>query len=143
MSEALHQTIIAAAARAAWVDAWASAIEEAGGRAGGPGVDLMDVAPETPSEAVTFAEKWAEMFQRFNGLSLSDAFARMVANGIASEDDASDFGHYSMMQAMGHGVAWTDDHDAHGYKLPSAAFHADVSVSWAEVDARPEMASEG
>lgn len=116
--------ILAAAARAAWVSAWADAAEEQGHSYGG-GCDLMDVAPETPKRALDFARRWAAMFQKFNGIDLAQAFerARAMPGKHRKAPTADDFGHYSMMQSLGHGVAWCDDHPRHGFKLPYVEFH--------------------
>lgn len=88
------------------------------------GVELMDVAPETPDYARLEAAKLLGKLESANGCS----FAVIVWNaaradcGTASLGDCpehgyrcpideSNFGHYIAMQALGHGVSWFDDHE--------------------------------
>lgn len=44
-------------------------------------------------------------------------------DGTLSPDEQNDFGYYLYMEAVGHGVAWEDDHPPHTHKKPRY-FHA-------------------
>jgi len=132
----MHNVILDASARAAFVTAWADAEEEAGRTHGGE--DYMDIAPKTPPEARDWAwtlwqKIWRQNTDRFAGFQLGGKHEEPLANwieaawahaaeasGIDIHDDAeqTEFGHYVAMQAMGHGVSWEDDHEKKGFKLP-------------------------
>lgn len=117
--------IIMAMARAFWVDAWASREEEEGRRAAGPGEDLMDAAPPTPAVAIHFARQYAKDFQTANDADLMDLYQRAAAmpGKHREEPTEADFGHYIAMEAMGHGVGWSDDHPEHGFVVPHGEHH--------------------
>ena len=133
MKRTRSQDIIDAAARAAFVSAWADYQEERGRHLRG---ELMDQALATP----TAAKKWAR--------SLFAAMAKMNRKSVermyehAAGDDQSartrkDFGHYTATQALGHGVGWSDDYPDHGLRIPHAEFHMDGARSFfAEVSKR-------
>jgi hypothetical protein len=108
--------IIDGMARAMFVCAWSDEEEQAGRSY--PGEELLDVAPETPPEAVCEAWRLAGHFEALNRGSLWVLLNRALrADGETSEEaqdnadeQADDFGHYLAMRAMGHGVCWEDDH---------------------------------
>lgn len=134
---ALRTTIVEAAARAAYVQAWADHVESKGRHLRG---ELMDQAPRTPSKARTWAKKLLATMERLNGLPVEEMYERAAAEG----GSASDFGHYTAMQALGHGVAWSDDHPRHGFTIPHAEFHMDGARDfYAGVDGRRGIASTG
>jgi len=104
---AVNQSIKDAMARALWVTAWADYEEEAGRTY--PGQELMDVAPETPPDAHKAAEMlWSKI----------KAANRNKEITTPAGGDPEEFGFYLAMEALGHGVAWTDDHEPHSYKIP-------------------------
>jgi len=108
---AADQSIIDGIARTLFVDSWANSEAEAG-RAY-PGEDLMDVAPETTPEAYDAAKLVVQETERINKRPL-----------VAPEGtDPYEFGFYIAMEILGHGVAWTDDHEPHGYKMPYTKMH--------------------
>jgi len=122
--------ILEGMARAFFVSAWASEWEYAEEKArelgyegieDAPsfmGAELMDIAPETPGEAYSFANKLYDEIEQINNVNL----AGFVPPG-EDEDffDEKEFGHYLAMEIMGHGVGWNDDHEDHGLQLPSLA----------------------
>ncbi len=128
----MHNTILEASARAAFVTEWANE-EEASGRTYG-GMDLMDVAPETSDAARAWAKKlWEKIveLELTRGKSWGPAAASLKpsieslwahtakAAGLdATDEEAREFGHYVAMQAMGHGVSWADDHPDLDFKVP-------------------------
>ena len=117
---------VEAAARAMFVSAWADAMEEAGESFSG--VELMDVAPETPLEAEKAARELARAIEATNDAQLKELWlqAATASGRHLSEPTVEDFGHYSAMAALGHGVAWEDDHPDVGIALPSVEFNVDV-----------------
>jgi len=131
-------------AKAGYATRWADAVDEA--RREGrddelapclSGTEIMDVLPlPIPPDFIAWAHRQAAKIEAVNSLPLGEAFKRACAaprvnswEGRAdaeSETDAAAFGHYLAMQAMGHGVAWEDDHPPHGLTLSysEAPFYA-------------------
>jgi hypothetical protein len=118
--------IIDAMARAFFVSAWADAQEEAGESFSG--MELMDVAPETPNEAYDFAfEKFQEIEAANAGLNLGSFLPPGEEEGAF---DVNEFGHYLAMESMGHGVGWSDSHEDHGLNIPfSAGMESDLAFA--------------
>lgn len=123
----LKNEIIRAAARAAYVSAWADYMENAGKAKGWAGQDLMDLAPKTPAAANKWAKKLIATMERMNGKTIeamaADACSRPHSHSWEKEGTYEDFGHYTAMQALGHGVGWSDSHPAHGFKIPHGEFY--------------------
>lgn len=145
MSQHFRDIILRSMSRTLWVDAYASEVEErnANGdmtlRAASHGEDWMDVAPETPEAARAMALELCARIEKLNSRTVEDGFiVALVADGMRlargqsldafEQDDGSDdlsdhladqFGHYLVMEALGHGVAWTDDHEEQPLQLPS------------------------
>ena len=125
--------VIRAAARAVYVSAWADYMEEKGKAHGWGGQDLMDLAPRTPSSATAWAKKLIAAMERMNGKTI-EAMAASAVSGARSgghswekEGTYEDFGHYTAMQALGHGVSWDDSHAPHGFKIPHGEFYCDTA----------------
>lgn len=136
-STATRNAIVAAAARAGFVQAWADYMEERGAQLRG---ELMDQAPRTPPQARTWAKKLIGTMERFSRLPIEEMYERAAADG----GSATDFGHYAAMQALGHGVAWADDHPSHGFTIPRAEFHMHGGRDfYTSVDARRAIGSIG
>lgn len=86
----------------------------------GPGEDWDDIAPETPRAAVKTADDLVKLYEKAEGGTLWHLFAvalyvdRNLDNEYALEGDdldvAEEFGSDLAMEAMGHGVGWSDDH---------------------------------
>jgi hypothetical protein len=83
------------------------------------GVELMDVAPETSEPAMACARKLVEVVAR------QDRWDDVVSRPEVV-DDPEGFGHYLAMQALGHGVAWSDSHEDHGFRLPAVGFYGET-----------------
>lgn len=116
-----ERQIIDAMARAMFVTTWADRMEERGLGHKLSGQDLMDVAPKTSRDALAAAKKLAAMFAEANeGASMNDLYARALNVAGAHKGDTSphSFGHYMAMEAMGHGVSWTDDHPEFKVNIP-------------------------
>lgn len=116
--------IINAAARAAYVQAWASYREESG--KGYPaGCQLMDMAPETPQYAFDWAEKLFTVMETLNRMSTEAMYAHAASLPLSRswhrEATPDDFGHDTAMEALGHGVGWADHHPPHGLWFPFSA----------------------
>lgn len=104
-----------------WADAWASQEEENG--ASFSGCDLMDVAPKPSNEAVRWGVGIAADIVKANGKTLAALYA--MARDAGYPYDASHFGYHLGMQAVGHGVSFSDDcklpHDS--IKVPHSEFY--------------------
>ena len=111
----MNDLILRGAARAMFVQWYAYVVEvgEIEGDAAGPGEDWMDVAPETPASAIEEAGTMLRCVKGDNGAAWTKVLARPEVQA-----DLDGFGHYLAMEALGHGVAWSDNHDDHGLKLP-------------------------
>jgi hypothetical protein len=129
----MRDEIIAGAARAFYVLAWVNAEEEKGRSHGG--CELMDVAPNTARWALRYAKRFAKRVEADNGASLDVLYERArllteAPDGMrhARREPTPDlFGHYLAMQAMGQGVAWSDDYPDHGLTLPR---YLEVSIDY-------------
>lgn len=117
---------IVGAAKALFGDAWAKSDEEAVELYGdqgyesqiGPGVEIFAVMPEVPLYAYFAATHFMGLLEANNGKSIP------VLIGMALEADGKQdelvgeefweyvrsFGHYTAMQAVGHGIGWFDFH---------------------------------
>lgn len=116
-----ERQIIDAMARAMFVTTWADRMEERGLGHKLSGQKLMDIAPKTSRDALAAAKKLAAMFAEANeGASMSDLYARALNVAGKHEGDTSphSFGHYMAMEAMGHGVSWTDNHPEFKVNIP-------------------------
>ncbi|HLU38119.1 MAG TPA: hypothetical protein VK081_01965 [Planctomycetota bacterium] len=104
-------------ARAIWVSAFADWVQElpkAQRRelAPGAGADWNDAAGETPRSALEAGQALLELYEQANDKPIGDLFRTAAqADGRKPTDRLADlFGHALAMQALGTGVAWTDDH---------------------------------
>lgn len=116
-----ERQIIDAMARAMFVTTWADRMEERGLGHKLAGQELMDIAPKTSRDALAAAKKLATMFAEANeGASMNDLYARAlnVAGKHGGDTSPHSFGHYMAMEAMGHGVSWTDDHPEFKVNIP-------------------------
>lgn len=121
-----ERQIIDAMARAMFVTTWADRMEERGLGHKLSGQKLMDIAPKTSRDALAAAKKLAAMFAEANeGASMNDLYARALNVAGKHEGDASphSFGHYMAMEAMGHGVSWTDDHPEFKVNIPRFEYY--------------------
>lgn len=104
----LRSEILDAMARTFFVMGWADAMEEAGERLYG---ELMDQAPETPSEAFEHAEEAARRIEAENGSTLGDLYLKMASMEPHGEKPTPfGFGYALAMMYVGSGVSWFDDH---------------------------------
>lgn len=106
------------AALAYHCDAFARRAEEqCQGDGPGPGGDWMDICGAPSKAARDAAEVLLERIgaeQVLRGWYVNTR----VEHGHRKEPRATDFGHYLAMQAMGHGVAWSDEHPDPGFEVP-------------------------
>lgn len=110
-------------ARAFFVTAWADAMEERGKTF--PGEELFSVAPNTPACALSAAKEFVRMMQIANKMPMDKIYAE-VLDRLGLEDGPDlrdDFGYLTAMEALGSGVAWTDDYKPHGMKVPYYEFN--------------------
>ncbi len=108
-----------------WADLWATEKEEKGHSFGG-GVDIVAIAPKPPSWAKKWAKELADKIVALNHKSLEELYEMVERAGFSRGRE--DFGFLLGMQAVGHGISWSDDvsasklsHDA--IKLPRADFY--------------------
>lgn len=117
MSDQYDSSMVEGAARAMFVDAWASAWERAvedGEEERTPwsgGDDLTEVAPPTPKDFLDDAEVFVRTTAFDNKKNLTE---------MADEHDVdhNTFGFYLAMEGMGHGVGLWEYIDDHGLKIP-------------------------
>jgi len=127
--------IVESMARTLFVTNWADRCEENGQTF--PGCELMDIAPSTSDDALHQAYRLMGMIEALNGGSMICLLAR-----VCHQDDElpdahdwvnqfklkEDFGHYLVMEALGHGVSWSDDHDDHGLTIPGFEYWDDIAM---------------
>ena len=119
-----REIILKAAARAMFADAWATHQEENGQTLMG---DILNLAPATSDRAHNKAEGWLEKYESANGVGdvteLFKAACELSENDLFhSKKAAENFGHYKMMEALGHGVAWSDNYPSIDDEVPSMEF---------------------
>jgi hypothetical protein len=119
----LRDEIIQAAARALFVDAWDSSEREEG--RGVRGGALEDAAPDTIPSAFEAAEQLIVEFEVLNTKAVDEmyTFAAAALGKHYERPTPRLFGHYTAMQALGHGVSWSDDHPDPGFELPHIDFY--------------------
>ena len=117
------------AAKAFFASAWADACDESDNAVMLSGLEIFDVMPDTIDPAAIRAAKTLRVdMERKNGRSIGDMLGLIERDGDGDRDNTIDhFGHYSAMQAMGHGVGLydafgSDVHDA--IKVPYVEFGA-------------------
>jgi hypothetical protein len=93
-------------ARGVWASHWANEQEEAGESFSGQ--DIYEAAPDAPTWAEKWAKKLASSICHLNGDRPLDLLFR-EAQQAGFPRDRETFGFYLGMQAVGHGVHWTDD----------------------------------
>jgi len=110
--------ILAGIPSGVWADAWATRQEERGRSFSGQ--DIMAAAPKPPPRARAWGKKIAGEIVRLNSerhgkpVSLEDLYQAAVEAGYPHSREH--FGYHLGMQAVGHGVSFSDDcslrHDA-------------------------------
>jgi hypothetical protein len=100
---------------ALWLPAWADSMEEAQSRT--PRHTTRETAAEMPPETRTLARQFAAELVRLNRGTLPDIHAR-ASEADGRQADPKALGYYLTMQAIGHGVGWTDDHEPFDVRLP-------------------------
>jgi hypothetical protein len=119
-----YEEFVKGAARAYWVTSWASEMEERGKSFSG--MDLEDVAPETPLDAYVAAGVLTGLLTALNRTSvytLADRAAKADGtDGVA----AHEFGWYLAMMSMGEGVGWFDNHETFKLEVPMMEYHPEI-----------------
>lgn len=86
----------------------------------GSGADFMDVAGETPHAYRFEAAYLAGEIEHLNRASLAQMY--MLALEVGDLPDTAEnrqtFGHYMVMESLGHGVSWGDDHVDFEHSVP-------------------------
>jgi hypothetical protein len=96
-----------------WACAWADWAEEAGELPAG--CEITEVMPKIPRSAEDAADRLYERFCEADPMFGFKLIATMVRDG----SDMPTLCHYLAMEAMGHGVSYSDDHSEHGIAMPS------------------------
>lgn len=123
-------------ARTLFVTAWADWKDQYGGGTPGMGVDLMDVAPETPPYAFEAADKLIKLYEDANKCCLGHLlnlakWSEKILETAPEETMAAlarEFGYCMTMQALGHGVSWEDSHE------PFVRKHVDFEFTCFDLD---------
>jgi hypothetical protein len=121
--------ILLGMAQAMWWTSWASAMEEAGRSRELSGHHIDVIAPSAPWWAAEDAQRYWEALLisnadnplafRDDGVGLQEAVLRYISDLVADVDTSyNQFGYLTMMQAMGTGIRWTDDHIEHSLRIP-------------------------
>lgn len=115
------------AARAFFASVWADLAEKCDSIPWPPGAEIMDYMPADVDPAAVHAAQTLRMdVERINGASIFDLMAIIEREGDGDRPNTVEmFGHYSAMQAMGHGVGLADafgDDVAHKIKIPYVDF---------------------
>ena len=88
--------------------------------------DPFEVAPKRmPADVRAFTTKYIKKLEAANGLPVAVLFevAAQAPGKHYVGPTTADFGHYVAMEAVGHGVAWTDDHPDIGMKVPDGEWY--------------------
>jgi len=125
MAKPLHNAeILAGIPAGVWADLWATEQEEKGRSFSG--MDIVEEAPNPPAWAKKWGKEIADKIVALNHKSLEELYQMVVAAGYPHDRDQ--FGLHLGMQAVGHGISWSDDvsyaklsHDA--IKLPRTDFY--------------------
>lgn len=105
MANAHDKEILAGIPRGVWADLWATEQEEKGRSFSQQ--DITDVAPRTPPWAKKWAKDVADKIVAMNGKSLADLYELVKKHGFPHDEES--FGILLGLQAVGHGVSWSDD----------------------------------
>lgn len=124
----LREMVVDACARALFVCAYMDHCDECTIRVcrvcgehgkAGPGEDWMDIAPPENDESRQCAEGLVTRFEAANERTIEYIYAHAERmTGHMAPPTPRLFGHYLAMQALGHGVSWSDDHPDHGFAVP-------------------------
>ena len=113
----MRDEVLFGMSRSLWAEAWTQEMETQGHGDELRG-EITDLMPMVPSSADENAEDLAKKIEASNKID----FDSFVPPGIDLEDwdskMANEFGWYLVMQMLGHGVSWSDDHEDHDLKLP-------------------------
>lgn len=116
-------------ARAAWADAWSSAMEEAGRSSELSGQEITEIMPPVPDDALHMARTALFDFERINGVPCGAAACVCQRGKAPCSQDMASFAHCLYMESAGHGVGFGDgpgrDYIRDCFQLPSVGMGAD------------------
>lgn len=106
------------AAKAFFASAWADAADESENSPIGAGTEIFDVMPDEIDPAAMHAARTLRMdMERLNGRTIAQMMREIEETGDGDRDNTiENFGHYTAMQAMGHGVGLYDAFGSDVYK---------------------------
>jgi hypothetical protein len=111
-----RDTIVRGMASMLWALAWADHTDEHR-CARLSGMDIMDVMPTVPPEAVKQAEKLIAGIEKANNAPLEVIFL-VACKADGAEADPEEFGGDLAHMAIGSGISWFDDHEKFPLKMP-------------------------
>jgi len=116
--EDVKDEVTEGAARGLFLFAWADREEQHGTNLGGGEID--DMAPATPRRATRSGAALIKSIERLNRLSINQLYwvAQNMPGRHHRHPEPELFGHYLAAEALGHGVAWSDNHPDPDIKLP-------------------------
>jgi hypothetical protein len=132
-TKSLDSEIEAIMSRTLYVNAFADLSDELSVPLGG-GADYMDAAGATPKSFSCEAAFLSGTLEHLNNETMGQMYIRALSeSGLEdSEELRSNFGHYIVMEALGHGVSWNDDHNHFDRKMP---------ISYSQMIATPTQSS--
>lgn len=135
---AFQASAIEAAARVVFHSAWAEAMEEAGRGAELSGRNVAEIAPETPADFLESGRYLIGLIEGLNGATVEDLyerameaqfpknFGRREGTAQGTKFHPERFAECLALEAMGSGVAWTDDAAPFEIEMPSVEFALDL-----------------
>jgi len=114
----------AGAADALHLTAWANWAEEEGGPGLQPG-PIENQAPPTSRKAKRSGKAFIRRLEQNNRATINQMYwaALQIPGKRYRKPTPELFGHYLAMEAMGHGVAWSDDHPDPKFDIPSWEYY--------------------
>ena len=91
----------------------------------GMGAELTEIAPDTPSDAVEWANRLILAVECHSKRDIRDSYleAAKGRDGHSREPTPARFGNCIAFTACGTGVSWTDDHPASGAQVPDLSYN--------------------
>jgi len=116
--QAYKDSVVDGFADALFKSSWASFEEEQ--ETSFSGMEILDVAPDTPQEVKSFAARKISEIEAANGISFDSFIPPGEQEGSF---DPWELGWYIGMEYLGQGVSWEDDHEDHGLQIAFGEFN--------------------
>lgn len=89
----------------------------------GMGAELTEIAPETPSDAIEWANRLILAVECHGRKDIRDIYCRATAGLVGERVTPERFGNCIAFAACGTGVSWRDDHPASGAEVPTLDYN--------------------